>query len=48
MDLTQVEDVVNSQLGILILTACGLLWGLFFIDRLCKKFFAPIDYLEAQ
>jgi anti-sigma factor RsiW len=44
LDLTQVEGVLTSQVGILILTACGLLWGLYFIDQICKKIFIPIDY----
>jgi predicted anti-sigma-YlaC factor YlaD len=48
VDLTQLEGALNSQVGILILTACGLLWGLYFIDRICKKIFVPVDYLQSQ
>jgi hypothetical protein len=48
LDLTQVEVVLNNQVGILILAACGLLWGLYFIDRICKKIYVPIDYAQSQ
>ena len=47
LNLSQVEDTLNSQIGILVLTACGLLWGLYFIDRICKKIFVPIDYVQS-
>lgn len=43
-NLSQLEGILNSQIGILILTACGILWGLYFIDRICKKIFGLIDY----
>ena len=48
VDLTQIEVVLTSQVGIFILTACGLLWGLYFIDRICKKIFVSIDYAQSQ
>lgn len=44
LDLIQIEQVLNSKVGLLILTASGLLWGLHFIDRICKKIFVSRDY----
>ena len=44
LDFTQIEAAFNNELSISILTLCGLLWGLFFIDRICRKFFVPIKY----
>ena len=42
-DLFHVEKALNNQVGILILTACGLLWGLYFIDKICKKIFVSVN-----
>ena len=48
LDLIQLEQVLTSKVGLLILTACGLLWGLYFIDRICKKIFLPMDYANLR
>ena len=44
LNLSQVESTLNIEFGILILTSCGILWGLYFIDRICKKIFVGFDH----
>ncbi|WP_298894500.1 hypothetical protein [uncultured Psychroserpens sp.] len=47
IDFSQVENVLNRETALLILIASSLLWGFFFIDKICKKFFVPRQYPQS-
>ncbi|MCD2259858.1 zf-HC2 domain-containing protein [Psychroserpens luteolus] len=44
IDLSYAESVLNTETALLILIICSLLWGFYFIDKICKKFFNPMHY----
>ena len=44
--LIQKEGVFDIEMGMLMLTVCSLLWGLYLIDRIFKKIFITMDYTK--
>ena len=43
VDTFQIENIFNSQTVLLIFACSIVLWGLYLIDRICKKMFVPLD-----
>ena len=44
LDFSQLVIVLDNKVGILVLIASVVPWGLYLIDRVCKRFFLPIKY----
>ncbi len=44
LEFSQLGTIMDNQVGILVLIGSAVLWGLYLIDRICRRFFVPVKY----